>query len=67
MRVSRTVLGGALGETPEVYSLHDTPHPVRLVNTSLTGYRPGRNPLIPVSQMRGATSHFIIKLQCCLM
>jgi hypothetical protein len=22
MRVSRTVLGGALGETPEVYSLH---------------------------------------------
>jgi hypothetical protein len=21
--VSRTVLGGALGETPEVYSLHD--------------------------------------------
>jgi hypothetical protein len=23
MRVSRTVLGGALGETPEVYSLHD--------------------------------------------
>jgi hypothetical protein len=24
MRVSRTVLGGALGETPEVYSLHDS-------------------------------------------
>jgi hypothetical protein len=27
MRMSRTVLRGALGETPEVYSLHDTsPH-----------------------------------------
>jgi hypothetical protein len=24
MRVSRTVLGGALGATPEVYSLHDS-------------------------------------------
>lgn len=23
MRMSRTVLGGALGETPEVYSLHE--------------------------------------------
>jgi hypothetical protein len=42
MRVSRTVLGGALGETPEVYSLHGGPLAIPLKKTSM---RPPASPL----------------------
>jgi hypothetical protein len=40
MRVSRTVLGGALGETPEVYSLHDS-YRISPLAERMVGYQPG--------------------------